>query len=49
MVDMERMFNPKTVALVGATDKEGTVGEATLKNLLLGKGKDTVYPVNPRP
>ena len=44
---MERMFNPKTVALVGATDKEGTVGEATLKNLLLGKGKHTVYPVNP--
>jgi len=47
MVDMEKMFNPKTVALVGATDKEGTVGEATLKNLLLGKGKHTVYPVNP--
>ena len=47
MVDMERMFNPKTVALVGATDKEGTVGEATLKNLLLGKGKHTIYPVNP--
>jgi acetyltransferase len=47
MVDMERMFNPKTVALIGATDKEGTVGEATLKNLLLGEGKHTVYPVNP--
>jgi len=47
MADIERMFNPKAVALVGATDKEGTVGEATLKNLLIGKGKHTVYPVNP--
>jgi acetyltransferase len=45
--DMDRMFNPKAVALIGATDKEGTVGEATLKNLLVGKGKHTVYPVNP--
>jgi acetyltransferase len=44
---IERMFNPKTVALIGATDKEGTVGEATMKNLLLGKNRHTVYPVNP--
>jgi len=47
MADIDRMFNPKVVALIGATDKEGTVGEATLKNLLVGKGKHTVYPVNP--
>ncbi|HUI22779.1 MAG TPA: bifunctional acetate--CoA ligase family protein/GNAT family N-acetyltransferase [Nitrososphaerales archaeon] len=47
MADIERMFSPKAVALIGATDKEGTVGESTLKNLLQGKGKHTVYPVNP--
>ncbi len=47
MGSIERMFSPKAVALIGATDKEGTVGEATLKNLLIGKGKHTVYPVNP--
>ena len=47
MDGIERMFTPKTVALIGATDKEGSVGEATLKNLLIGKGKHTVYPVNP--
>lgn len=47
MAEIDRMFNPKTVALIGATDKEGTVGEATLKNLLLGKGKHTIYPINP--
>ena len=47
MAGIDRMFAPKTVALVGATDKEGTVGEATLRNLLVGKGKHTVYPVNP--
>ena len=47
MADIEKMFNPKTVALIGATDKEGTVGEATLKNLLIGKGKHSIFPVNP--
>ena len=47
MPDIERMFSPKTIALIGATDKEGTVGEATLKNLLIGKGRHTVFPVNP--
>ncbi len=47
MADIERMFSPRTVALIGATDKEGTVGEATMKNLLVGEGKHTVYPVNP--
>ncbi len=47
MDGIDRMFNPRAVALIGATDKEGTVGDATLKNLLVGKGKHTVYPVNP--
>ena len=47
MPEIDRMFSPRTVALIGATDKEGTVGEATLKNLLIGKGKHSVFPVNP--
>ncbi len=47
MPQIDRMFSPRAVALIGATDKEGTVGEATLENLLLGKGKHTIYPVNP--
>jgi acetyltransferase len=48
MADVEKMFNPRTVALIGATDKVGTVGEATLKNLLIGKGKRSIFPVNPK-
>ncbi len=47
MPDIERMFDPKSVALIGATDKAGTVGEATLRNLLLGKQKRSIFPVNP--
>jgi acetyltransferase len=40
------MIHPRTVALIGATDREGSVGKAVLENLvLLRDGK--VYPVNP--
>ena len=41
------MFNPKAVALIGASDREDTVGHALMKNLLLGKDKRPIYPVNP--
>jgi len=47
MGDLKRMFNPETIALIGATDKEGSVGKATLENLLLSEGR-RIFPVNPR-
>ena len=44
---IEKMLNPKTVAAIGASEVEGSVGQALMKNLLLGKEKRTIYPVNP--
>jgi acetyltransferase len=41
-----RMLNPKTVALIGATEKEGSVGRAAMENLLLSSGRK-IFPVNP--
>lgn len=45
---LEKFFNPSSVAVVGATEKEGKVGNVIAKNLLelgyLGK----VYLVNPK-
>ncbi len=43
---LEGMFNPKVVAIIGATPKEGKVGNILLKNLKNFKGK--VYAVNPK-
>jgi acetyltransferase len=40
------MFNPKTIALIGATEKEGAVGRTILENLLRSKERK-VFPVNP--
>ncbi|MGA3406663.1 MAG: GNAT family N-acetyltransferase [Candidatus Bathyarchaeia archaeon] len=47
MGTIEKMLSPKTVAAIGASEAEGSVGQALMKNLLLGKEKRTIYPVNP--
>jgi len=49
-MSMERMrlfFEPKSVALVGATDRKDAVGRILLDNLLLAKDKRRIYPINP--
>ena len=48
---MERLklfFNPTSVAVVGATDKEGSPAKTILENLLMAKDKRKIYPVNPK-
>jgi acetyltransferase len=46
MIDLRQMLNPKTIALIGATDREGSVGKILLGNLLFSKERK-VIPVNP--
>ena len=47
MATIDKMLNPKTVAEIGASESEGSVGLALMKNLLLGKDRRKIYPVNP--
>lgn len=47
MKNLDRIFNPKTVALIGATSRAGSVGLGIMKNLLEGKRKRRIYPINP--
>jgi len=47
MEKMKLFFEPKSVALVGATDRKGTVGQVVMDNLLLAKERRKVYPINP--
>ncbi|HEY1500500.1 MAG TPA: bifunctional acetate--CoA ligase family protein/GNAT family N-acetyltransferase [Acidobacteriaceae bacterium] len=42
------IFTPKSVAVVGATDREGSVGCTVLQNLLGSPFGGPVWPVNPR-
>jgi len=45
MRDLKKIFNPKSIAIIGAKDKENSVGSGLMKNAL--KGKSRVYAVNP--
>ena len=44
---LDAIFHPRSVAVVGATEKEGSVGRTILWNLLSSPFGGTVYPVNP--
>ena len=44
---LDGAFQPRTVAVIGATDREGSVGRVTLANLLKASFQGRIYPVNP--
>ena len=41
-------FSPRTVAVIGATDRPGSVGRTLLWNLISNPFGGTVFPVNPK-
>jgi acetyltransferase len=45
--ELERIFHPKRIAVIGASDREGSLGGKVLRNLIGVGFKGAVYPVNP--
>jgi acetyltransferase len=45
---LDPLFRPRSVAVVGATEKAGSVGRTLLWNLISSPFGGTVYPVNPK-
>ena len=48
-MSLESFFNPKSVAIVGASHKKGKVGYEILKNMIDAGYEGKVFPVNPKP
>lgn len=48
MTDMESLFEPQSVAIIGASGDPGKIGYKVLENIILGGYQGQVYPVNPR-
>ena len=44
---MEAIFNPKAVAVIGASDNPGKLGSHVMKILIQGRYPGKIYPVNP--
>ncbi|HJX02223.1 MAG TPA: bifunctional acetate--CoA ligase family protein/GNAT family N-acetyltransferase [Candidatus Bathyarchaeia archaeon] len=45
--NLDKIFDPKRIAVFGASDREGSIGAKLLQNLIGVGYKGVVYPVNP--
>jgi acetyltransferase len=45
---LEQLFNPRGVALFGASEREGSVGAMVLANLIKAGFKGAIVPINPK-
>ena len=45
---LDAVFHPKSIAVVGASTRPGTVGNDIFRNLIYAEFNGSVYPVNPK-
>lgn len=45
---LDDLFNPDSVAIIGASDRAGSVGKKVMANLRQGEFKGRLFPVNPK-
>ena len=48
MTGIDTIISPKSIAVVGATNRAGSVGLAVFQNILRGGFQGVLYPVNPK-
>jgi len=46
--DLEPLFAPQSIAVIGASSRAGTAGNEILKNLIAAPFAGVIYPVNPK-
>ncbi len=44
---MRRIMRPDAVAVIGASNEDGKIGNSIMKNLIAGGYKGAIYPINP--
>lgn len=44
--DLDKLFNPKSIAVIGASNRKGSVGYILLKNITSSEFEGVVYPIN---
>jgi acetate---CoA ligase (ADP-forming) len=48
MTALTRMFSPKSIAIIGATVREGAIGNTVVRNFRISNYSGSVYPINGR-
>ena len=45
---MNRIMKPKAIAVIGASNEDGKIGNSVMKNLINGGYQGEIYPINPK-
>ncbi|MFF0052674.1 acetate--CoA ligase family protein [Streptomyces sp. NPDC005498] len=48
LASMRRLMEPRSVAVIGASDEQGKIGNSVMRNLIDGGFSGEIHPVNPR-
>jgi acetyl coenzyme A synthetase (ADP forming)-like protein len=48
LASMKRIMSPASVAVIGASDENGKIGNSVMKNLINGGYKGNIYPIHPK-
>ncbi|SDI91828.1 acetyl coenzyme A synthetase (ADP forming), alpha domain-containing protein [Lentzea albidocapillata subsp. violacea] len=48
LASMNRIMRPSAVAVIGASNEEGKIGNSVMKNLVNGGYQGEIYPINPK-
>jgi acetyl coenzyme A synthetase (ADP forming)-like protein len=48
LASMQKIMQPKSIAVIGASSEDGKIGNSVMKNLINGGYKGNIYPINPK-
>jgi acetyl coenzyme A synthetase (ADP forming)-like protein len=48
LASMNRIMQPKSLAVIGASAEDGKIGNSVMKNLINGGYKGNIYPIHPK-
>ncbi|MEW5909518.1 MAG: GNAT family N-acetyltransferase [Thermodesulfobacteriota bacterium] len=48
LYNLDRIFYPKSIAVIGASEKKGSIGHALMKNLVDGAFEGDLIPIHPK-
>ncbi|GAA2913591.1 acetate--CoA ligase family protein [Streptosporangium fragile] len=48
LAGMNRIFKPRSVAVIGASGETGKIGNSVMRNLINGGYRGHIYPINPK-
>ncbi len=46
--NLDKVFKPNSIAVIGASEREGSIGSALMENLIGGGFQGTIFAVNPK-